>query len=83
MSAHQGKVIRINPHDAKLGHVCVVSGDLLQDFQELETVCEEEHNQPEAILICSLDAEGRTSQSLQMSPITSQKDEIVDAHYLS
>lgn len=36
--AHQGKVVRVNPNDAELRELSVVSGHLLQDLQELETI---------------------------------------------
>lgn len=36
--SHQGKVIGVDPNDAELREVSVVSGHLLQDLQELETI---------------------------------------------
>lgn len=39
VAAHQGKVIRVDPDDAELRQVGVVSGHLLQDLQKLIAVC--------------------------------------------
>jgi len=39
MSRHQREVVRVNPHDAELGVVGVVPGNVLQDLQELVAIC--------------------------------------------
>lgn len=38
LMSHQGKIIRVNPNDAELRELSVVSGHLLQDLQELKTI---------------------------------------------
>lgn len=38
VTSHQGKVVGVNPNDAQLREVSVVSGNLLQDLQELKTI---------------------------------------------
>lgn len=37
-ATHQRKVIRVDPHDAQVRVVCIVSGHLFQDFQELVAI---------------------------------------------
>merc|ERR1719391_926898 len=34
----QGELVRVDPDDAEVGVICVLTGDLLQDFQELKTI---------------------------------------------
>lgn len=38
LDSHQREVVRVDPHDAQVGVVCVIFGHLLQDVKELKTI---------------------------------------------